>query len=405
MPSSTRFFQSLGSPTTLTAVLLALGVAYACDSEEDGGSNDPTAAGTEALTSIAACVTTSTSSLVDAVALLNDALDDLAAAPEDDAAVGAAQTAWQDVQDLWQVAEFYQFGPAGRSGEYDKGGALGGQDIRDKVYSWPLVNACRVDQNLVRESYLDGLSEASVNSRGLDVIEYLIFPPSDESSCGPIADIIVEGTWDELENLPERRALYAQAAGVDLKNSIDELQTAWSADGGNFEAEFTQAGDLTVYETQAEAFDAVVSAALYIDTLIKDQKIGLPIGRSELCASATCPEDFEHQFAKTSRNAIQNNLDGFSNLVTGCGEEEGGLVVLLKDIGAGALATSLQEQGSVVKDAVEALEDDNLIDVLADDPDSLNSLHDELRTLSTLLKVDVVDALGINLGSGGGDND
>ena len=50
-------------------------------------------------------------------------------------ALGVAQEAWFDTMRTWQVAELMQIGPAASSLT-----AIGGQDLRDVVYSWPTVN-------------------------------------------------------------------------------------------------------------------------------------------------------------------------------------------------------------------------------------------------------------------------
>ena len=59
----------------------------------------------------------------------------------DDAALASAQAAFVDTMKIWQELEVMQIGPAASSLS-----AIAGEDIRDEIYSWPTVNACRIDQ-------------------------------------------------------------------------------------------------------------------------------------------------------------------------------------------------------------------------------------------------------------------
>ena len=76
----------------------------------------------------------------------------------------AVQNAWQDAMNLWQELEVMQVGPAGAMDT-----TIGGEDLRDEIYSWPLVNRCRVDQELVEAAYrdVDAFAAENVNCAGL----------------------------------------------------------------------------------------------------------------------------------------------------------------------------------------------------------------------------------------------
>ena len=61
-----------------------------------------------------------------------------------------AQDAWRDANAVWQRLEVMQVGPAGTAGR-----RVGGEDLRDVIYSFPMSNPCRIDQELEAERYLD----------------------------------------------------------------------------------------------------------------------------------------------------------------------------------------------------------------------------------------------------------
>ena len=65
-----------------------------------------------------------------------------------------------------------QLGPAGDSLKF-----VGGQDLRDEIYSWPLTNPCMVDQRTARGEYAEAtfFDDVLVNSTGFDALETLLF--------------------------------------------------------------------------------------------------------------------------------------------------------------------------------------------------------------------------------------
>ncbi|MBC7171911.1 MAG: hypothetical protein H5U40_05780, partial [Polyangiaceae bacterium] len=97
-----------------------------------------------------------------------------------------ARLAFDVAMAVWQRAEVMQVGPSGSSAA-----TLGGQNIRDEIYSWPFVDRCRVDQELVEGAYanVDAFAGELVNVRGLDELEYLLYRDDEGHSClTPLAD-------------------------------------------------------------------------------------------------------------------------------------------------------------------------------------------------------------------------
>ena len=59
-----------------------------------------------------------------------------------------AQQKWFDTMIQWQELEVMQVASLGSSLT-----AVGGQDVRDNIYSWPLSNPCRIDQVTATQDY------------------------------------------------------------------------------------------------------------------------------------------------------------------------------------------------------------------------------------------------------------
>ena len=152
----------------------------------------------------------------------------------------AAQQAWRDAMSLWQRAEVMQIGPAGVMGD-----VAGGEDLRLQIYSYPLVNRCRVDQELVEGAYVDpgAFSNELVNVRGLDALEYLLFSDGQTNACAPQNDINSTGSWNGIvDQLAERRADYAASAAALVSSHADLLVRAWEPSEENFLTELATAG-------------------------------------------------------------------------------------------------------------------------------------------------------------------
>lgn len=341
----------------------------------------------------------------------SEALEDAAAAwqaaPSDASKREAAQQAWTDAMLAWQTIEVYQVGPAGIMGS-----VAGGEDLRDQIYSWPLVNTCRVDQELVSMDYADEAEFESelINVRGLDAMEYLLFSDGDQNTCAPNSSINSSGDWAALDadTLNERRAQYTLTLARSVKAHADTLVSHWSADGSNFIAELTGAGDASeTYESQQEALNAITDAMFYVEKETKDMKLAVPVGKTD-CDTDTCPEEAESQFARISAAQVLANLRAFQVAYLGNapGEEDRpGFDDLLVDVGAADVDMQMQ---SLIADAITRAEalDASLVKSLEVDPQKVNDLYDACKALGDLLKTQFISVLDLELPQRAeGDND
>jgi predicted lipoprotein len=313
----------------------------------------------------------------------------------DDADRVAARDAWFEAIDAWQHAELALLGPAAAMGA-----AVGGEDLRDAIYSWPVVNPCRVDQETAARGF-DALGESPVNVRGLDALEYLLFVVDFENSCEPNSAINSDGVWAELTEaqITERRADYAAAAALDLQATSSSLGIAWA----EFTPELETAGDTsTVFPRQRDAINAISDALFYIDTDVKDMKVAEPAGLSE-CAEATCPEQLESQFAKASAAHVRANVEAFLELFGD--DESAGFYALLAHHGAEALGADIV---SATDDALEVIDglDATFAALLESEPERVVEVYDAIKVITDLLKTEFLSILDLDLPDrAAGDND
>lgn len=394
---------------------LLLGAA--CSSDADGSRGDADAGdtlgadlGIDAATtrSLLESVARTTSSHIIAFDAASDALVVASAAfaeETSDANRAAAQEAWIEAMATWQVVEMMQIGPAARMAD-----SAGGEGLRDEVFSWPIDNPCRVDQELVEAGYEDdGFAALPPSVRGLDAIEYLLFVDTEANACSATSGINADGEWTALgaAEVQQRRATYAAVAAELVADAADTLAAAWQPDTGSYYTALVSAGDGSeLFATQRDALNAISNAMFYLDKETKDMKLARPTGLSG-CAEATCPEEVESLFSRVSMDNIAANLQGFSEWYHG--GPAGGPEVGFHELLVAMDATQLADDMSVAIDAALtlALEDNgSLYDRVDSDAAGVAALYDAVKAITDLLKTQFVGVLDLELPQrAAGDND
>lgn len=315
-----------------------------------------------------------------------------------------ARDAWLAAMASWEEVEVMQFGPSARSP------APGAQDLRDQIYAWPLFSRCKVDEQIVAQSYASpGIGSSLINARGLGAMEYLAFHAGTDNGCSKFSSINADGTWAALGavELAQRKARYATAAADDVVLRATTLADAWDPAKGDFARQLATAGaGSQTFPTEADAFNAVSDALFYVEREVKDWKLGKPLGYLE-CEATTCPEALESPFARASTAHIRANLIGARRLFQGCGEGYAGLGFddWLRSIGASDLADRMMGALVGAQDAVDALSPP-IEQALAADPTKVAVVHASVKAFTDLLKTEFVTVLRLELPkSSDGDND
>ena len=374
--------------------------------QDPGESEETTGLKRSVLTSIADnVVLPSLAQFVADAQALEATLQSYAEAP-DNARLTEARNAWRTTLLSWQAVEVMQFGPAGLMES-----VAGGESIRDEIYSWPLVNRCRVDQETVEPAHADptALAAEAINVRGLAALEYLLFDTDTENACAPNSTLNTGGTWAALsaEEIVARRAVYAWSASRLLTQQAVRLHDFWRPESGNFRAEFVNAGQGSeTWPTVQDALQSISDAMFYAEKETKDMKLATPAGLRD-CTTATCPEALEHPFANTSGDAAMANLQAFGALLNGApwGEEGTGFLDLLAAAGATELVTEITVR---YDDAVAVLEplQGTMESLLVADPATVVTAHDGVKALLDLFKTEFIGVLDLDLPQRAeGDND
>jgi len=318
----------------------------------------------------------------------------------------SVQARFTSAMAIWQQLELLQVGPAGLMGEI-----AGGENLRDAIYSWPIVNSCRVDQETARQGYVTGLSQALPNVRGLDALEYLLFTASTEHTCSTGSTFATSGEWAAIGDaaaVTARRAEHVGALVADLLNSAQGLVDHWDPTvADSFRDKFAQAGvDTSVYATAQEGLNALSDAMFYLEKETKDMKLAVPAGVID-CTESICPESRESRYANLSMANIISNVEAFRRVFAG-GEPGGadvGFDDLLDAMGQGALATRLDQELQAAVTALEGLPA-TLLEAVNTAPADVLAAYEVVRTPIQTFRTEVLSLLDLELPQRAeGDND
>ncbi len=340
--------------------------------------------------------------LRDAVASYNASMASDADAQEQ--ALNEAQDAWRLAMVQWQKNEALRMGPAGSSSVT---GFKGGEDLRDKIYSWPTVSSCRVDQELVSREYDDDdfFQSETVNVYGMAALEYLLFNESLEHSCP--SQVALNESWDALSEseIIQRRAKYAERVAGYVLDVAETLADQWSAQGGNFVEQFVHPGvGDSVYDDERCVIDEVFASIFYVEFTVKDMKLGIPVGVRPECTQAQCPEAVESRWSAHSKENILANYAGFELVFWG---KDGGLGFddYLEGVQAQELEARIRQSFDAAKAAADAIPG-SLEDAVVEQHDLVLAAYTALKGLTDILKTELVSTLSLRVpAEGAGDND
>ncbi len=312
----------------------------------------------------------------------------------------SAQTAWNNTMDVWQQAELMQIGPLAENNSF----------LRNKIYSWPIVNTCSVDFEVLnfRAGNIGGvtfdITNRTPSRRGLYALEYLLFNEDLNHSCMTSSEPLIE--WNNQTEAFRKvaRCEFAVEVASDINNSATELLEEWTGETG-FANLLKGAGDEgNPFSTELEAINRITDAFFYLDTFTKDGKLATPLGIFDnICGSQVCPEAVESLFANYSAENIENNLIAFQRLFSG--ETGTGFDDYLTDVGDGSTATSITTAVQTSIDTIQSYQS-TLAETLIADEDLVTQTHADISAITDDLKADFINSLALELpATAAGDND
>ena len=279
---------------TLKAIFMAFALIVmfvSCDDDDDPASIVE-ADYSENLTNIANNVIVKTYSdlagkAVDLLLEANDFKSNITASNLDN-----AKQAWRSARDPWEQSEGFLIGPVDTEG------------VDPAIDSWP-VNTNDMDALLADTENFPTITEAIVDqqtneAKGFHLIEYLLWGIDGNKQVGDF-------TTRELE--------YLVAACENLKSKTAFLDNAWASSGGNYVANFLNAGTSGIYVSQKAALEDLVSGLIVIADEVGNGKIEVPLNGED--GGGVDPTQEESRFSHNSKIDFANNVRSISNIYNG----------------------------------------------------------------------------------------
>ena len=300
---------------------------------------------------------------------------------------------WQETMFLWQQIELYQFGPAVKS-EY----VLGGEGLRDLIYSWPMSYSCRVDQEILSfDSQKMNYFEGKVTTiSGLDALEHLVYSNPEKNTCPSPLEINDKGLWDKVSkaDLLIKRGQYMVELIGYLESVTVKILNKWKEGDSAFINNFKNLGKgKSIYATSNIAMDDFYAGIFYLDKKTKDEKLGKVLGKLNGCSGTDCYKSREFNISNSSLKAIELNVKSLKEIFEGPFYN---LKELLGDVKASDLANiiigkinySLKLFASIKKTMPE---------LLKNNPTEIDKLYNSIKEITNLLKYDLVVTLKLKI--------
>ena len=300
----------------------------------------------------------------------------------------AARAAFRAAMSRWSRAELFQFGPAASSSMSAGRDIYQGKGLRDRIYAWPTISRCRVEEQLAEA--MPNPSSALISARGLFALEYSLYFAGEGSECAASSRAAMVLGQLSADDLREHKARYASLVSADLRTQSQALIDAWDPGAGNFISSFQAAQG---YPSEQEALNVLGWALIYVEREMKDWKLGIPAGYT-----MTAPVSLaETPYAGLGTEALRENLRGFRALFQGCGPQGEGIGFddWLNDAGHGELSGLIVEEYEKSQRAL-----DTLPPMPMATKEQLDAAYQTLRGLTNLLKGDLFGAgspLGLKL--------
>lgn len=315
------------------------------------------------------------------------------------ASLAGARVAWTSAIDTWELAEGILVGPAARIDN----------TLRNRIYAWPFVAPCTIDQDTVVRWTTPASYDVTTrfdNARSLAAIEYLLYNTAETSACA-----LPPNGWEALgADRPKARCALAASIAGDVAAQARALADAWAPSGGDYRTQLVQAGtSASSIESEREAVNMVSDALFYVDRMVWDMKVREPAGiKPNACGAieTACLREVELRYANHGTAAIRANLQALRTGFTGTGTVDGpGFDDYMIAVGAEAVATRLTAEIDAAIAAAAALPDD-YIAALSENRTEVVALSEALHTIIIDFKTQFLTVLGLDIPAEiAGDND
>lgn len=274
---------------SLSILAMASASFISCSNNDDTVDTDVNEAlYTEVLTDLTTDVITATYNQLNEKALALKTAVSTLSAETTEANLMAAKTAWSATREPWEESEGFLYGPV------DTGG------IDPAMDTWPVdvssMNAILNSNQAITPSLIAANNEA----RGFHLIEFLLWGENGDKT---------------VDQLTDRQLEYLVAAAADLQNNTQILYDGWKPAGGNFGANFINAGvSSNLYPSHKAALEEIIEGIITISDEVANGKIEDPLNSEGGTPNAQFEES---RFSNNSKLDFANNIRSIQNIYMG----------------------------------------------------------------------------------------
>ena len=308
--------------------------------------------------------------------LMADAAADYCAQPDSLEQLSAVRNAWWEAKGAMKRFEIIQFGPIV---EYP-------ERIGPKLDDWP-VNASAVEDLIEGEAALavDDFSRMGTATRGMPVVEYLLWSRGDDSSA------FFSGSTRACE------ALIGSSGDVSRSSAL--LTEVWSE---QWVGRLTDPADHPddAYASSHDVLEEWVSRMSFTVENIRKDKLGKPVG--DAAGGEPQPDILESRYSQRSLEDAVDALLGVLDVWSGGEWSERGVLDLLEEDWDGLASTTSLFEVSLqrTREIPEPLEQ-----TINDEPEIVARAQEALLALQVALQVDLAQALSVQVGFNDNDGD
>lgn len=277
-----------------------------------------------------------------------------------EANLGTAKTAWSATRAPWEESEGFLYGPVDILA------------IDPAMDTWPVdvssMNAILNSNQAITPSLIAANNEA----RGFHLIEFLLWGEDGNKTA---------------DQITERQLEYLVAAAADLQNNTQTLYDGWKADGGNFGANFINAGvSSNLYPSHKAALEEIIEGIITIADEVANGKIEDPLNSEGGTPNAQFEES---RFSNNSKLDFANNIRSIQNIYMG--DFNGVNGAGLTDIVALANPTLDAEVKEKIAAAITAIENipGTFTDAIYNNRAEVSAAQQKVGELQTLLQANL----------------
>lgn len=293
------------------------------------------------------------------------------------------QTAWKSAYVSWQSANSFNFGPAGEEG-LKKG-------LSEEIATFP-VNIDVILNRIANNN--TSFNDFQRDTRGFLALDYLVFGIAENNTA-------IVNYYSENANAIN----YLKAVINHTAKSVNEVTTAWS---GTYKETFINNNGTSVGSSTSLLYNEFIRSF----EIIKNYKIGLPIGNAPGAVVPINPKLVEAYYSGISIELIKENLKYIEQLWNGIannGTQGVGFKAYLESVEGGkALVASTEAQLTKVNVAINGLDSNKKLSNMVTtetDIEILKNAFIELSKQTRFFKSDMSSLLGIAITYTSGDGD